>query len=642
MVRKLLLLFSIFFCLSSLADNVKLQVKDLLGKEYYCYEVKKGETIYGIAKKFGWNIDELVRINPDAARHLKKGDRLYYPTQEDNIVESQSSGEILDFEPEPIIHTVKKGETVYGLSRQYDLPLETIYRYHPSAKQGLKTGETLEFPQSKNSKFYFYRIKTGDSLYSVAQKFNTSIEGILKDNPRLSERNFKTGETIRIDLSNSGKLQSQRVEEERLAKVENYKVSKNDTWTSISEKTGVDEEILMAANDSENKNPKENQLIAVPISETVEIEKEVEINDVRELSSEGIQEIYDSIHGNNPDKEMLSEVRVALILDDPSSKKDIDFTRGFLIALSEMKETPFKINLKVIDGRVAASVLSDSLDFFEPNLILATADKAFPLFIADYGNSNNIQIVNVFDLKNDLYEDNASIVQLLPPSSYFYEHLAGRIRNDYRYGNLVMIGDNDSADGMAANLIEAFDGSYDSMSIEDFSIFEPDYDKTYIVYAYPTKKDEISDFFQAISNIKENFPMSEITVIGHSSWVALMDDFEDRFNENRVIIPARVWLDENGEQWGAFTSKYEEFFNGVPVRSFPNFAASGYDSAHYFLPVIAHNGGDFNKNHDGSNDFSLQSEIGLKRVNNWGGFINSSAFLIQFMPDGKPLKTLVK
>ena len=58
--------------------------------------------------------------------------------------------------------------------------------------------------------------------------------------------------------------------------------------------------------------------------------------------------------------------------------------------------------------------MTDALDDFEPNLIVATADKNFPAFLADYGNTNHIEVVNVFDVKNELFEDNPSMVQILP------------------------------------------------------------------------------------------------------------------------------------------------------------------------------------------------------------------------------------
>lgn len=643
-LRNIIFPIIICFFITAEAGDPKLPVTEIMGKNYYYYEAKKGESLYGIAKKFGWNVDVLRNLNPETSKDVKKGSRLYYPAKNVSATEESSTetNTKAEFEIEPIRHTVKKGETVYSIAKQYNLSLETIYKEYPSSKTGVKTGEMMVFPQNLKDGYYYYTAKDDDTLLSVAQKFNTSVEDLLKDNPGVSEKKIKSGETVRVKVdSNNLKIKKTVVEEERLAKIDNYKVEKEDTWTTIAEKTGVEEEVLKEVNNTENE-LKENTVLAVPVVETVEVEKEVDFEDVRELTSEGIQEIYDSIHGVSPEKEMLNQVRVALILDDPTSKKDIDFTRGFLIGLSDFTDSPYSIDLEVMDGRVAPNTLTDNLEGYEPNLILATADRAFPAFLADFGNTNNIQIVNVFDLKNDLYEDNASMVQLLPPSSYLYEHLATRIKNDNSRRSLIMVGETDENDGMATELMENYGKDVKNLSIEELSLYEPDIMESLIVYAYPTKKEEIGDFIQAVGNIRENFPAADIKIMGRSNWVTLVDELGDQFHEIEVTIPSRVWLDENSKEWETFCEKYEEMFTGTPVRSFPNFAASGYDMANYFIPVVAQNGGDFNGGLNPGNNSLLQGEIDLKRVNNWGGFINTTGYLVKFGPEGEIEKITVK
>ena len=68
------------------ASPKTLPTTEILGKEYYKYEVKKGESIYGIAKKYDWDLEELMRLNPDATSSVSKGDILYYPTGQVTVV----------------------------------------------------------------------------------------------------------------------------------------------------------------------------------------------------------------------------------------------------------------------------------------------------------------------------------------------------------------------------------------------------------------------------------------------------------------------------------------------------------------------------------------------------------------------------
>lgn len=637
------------FCISLLslsvtgtADSIsKLKKTEILGKEYYIYEVKKGESAYGIAKKNGWDLEELVKLNPDVSSSIKKGDVLYYPTGQEIIKAETVKPVEIDFSSlEPIRHKVKKGETVYSISRQYNIPLDLIYRYNPSAKKGVKAGEIIEFPQNNASEFYFYTIKNGDSIQSISQEFNTSIEDILKNNAGLTAKKLQPGETIRISVnSNLGKIKTQTVSEERITQISGYKVSKNESWEEISNKTGVEVELLKEAN--EQHNLQENTLVNIPIVETVEVEKVINVEDQSSLTFTEVKEIYDSIKGIIPEEGLIQGVRMAVIMDEPSSKKDIDFTRGILIGIDKFKKSSKKIDLKVLDGRISTGDLISELDNYEPNIIVSTADKAFPLFLADYGNSNNIQIINVFDLKNDLFEDNSSMVQLLPPSGYFYNRLANRFFKDNKTRRLIAVGEEEN-DGMAIELFNLFEDNASRLSLEEFGALEPDILEPILIYSYASKKEDISDFFKNVESLSENNPGLDFKIIGRSNWIALTDDFGDLYEEFNVYIPSRVWMDEESSEWKKFAREYEEMFEGYPVRSIPNFAASGYDVATFFIPLVSVNHGDFNQGLLSDSETGLQNNIELSRVNNWGGFINGTGYIIRFRPGGIKEKIIVR
>lgn len=619
------------------ASTPSLPKTEILGKEYYYHEIKKGESIYGIAKQYGWNLEELVRLNPTASSEMKKGTRLYYPTGTVSVVAEIAPEKISgSLDAEPISHKVKKGETVYSISKQYGIPVETIYSLYPNSRYGIKTGDVLEIPQNNvgdASKYLYYEIKPGDTLYSLAQKYNTTVEDILAANSGVSEKNFRAGEKIRVPVnSNVKRRHTETVEEERLASIDSYKVKKEDTWSSISQKTGVDEVTLREANE-DLTSLKKDKIINVPVVETVRVEKEVMNADPRELTSEGIQEIYDSIHKVDSEVQKLYEIKVALLLDEPTSKKDIDFTRGMLMALDDMKDAPFKIAFKVIDGSGSTETVTRALDNFEPHLIVCTADKSFPAFLADYGESNHIEVINAFDVKNDLYEENSSIIQILPPSSFFQEQVAERIVRDYNDCELIFVGPEDSNDAIAEIIrSQHMSGKRRDVSIGGLADFDFKDGKSYLIYAYPQKRDEVKSILETIHNIKDN-SIADITIVGRPSWVTLTDMFQDNFGAAEVIVPARCWFDTESEEGKSFIEKFTEFYGGSPIKSFPNFAVTGYDIANYFIESTVDNGGDYNKATLNSSK-GIQTDFNLKRVSNWGGFVNPVVYLLKFRPSG--------
>lgn len=619
------------------AAKPQLPKVEILGKEYYYYDVDKDETIYGVSRKFDWNLEELVRLNPNATTEWKKGTRLYYPTGRVTVVSEVEEQTLpADTVYAPIRHRVKKGETVYSIARMYNVSLDKIYADNPNSKHGIKTGQELVINQTPDTPggFLYYEVKPGDTLYSLSKQYHSSVEDILKSNPGISESRFRIGDTLRIPVNSDAKrYHTELVEEERLAGIDSYKVKKNDTWRSISKKTGVEEAKLKEANENVAE-LKKNEIIAVPVIETVEVEKEFKDEDSRELTPEGIQEMYDSIHRVDSEIDLLREVKVALLLDEPTSKKDIDFTRGFMVALDKMKDSPYKVALKVVDGRGSSESVTDELDDFAPNIVIATADKAFPAFLADYGATNHLEVVNVFDVKNELYEDNPSMIQILPPSSLFNEQVAEWMADEYKDYELLMTGIADENDAIAEILLEQFpENKVKHLSVNSLAEYDITDTGRYLVYAYPQKRDDINEILATVKNIREEYPVADITVVGRPSWVTVTDTFEEKFNTSDVIVPARCWLDPESDNVKGFYDEFEQMFDQTPVKSFPNFAANGYDIANYFIEATAKNGGDFNKAVTVMKN-GIQTDFNLKRVSNWGGFLNPPVYILKFRPSG--------
>lgn len=622
--------------IDAVAETVLPKV-EILGKEYFCYEVKKGDSIYGIAKQFNWDLNELVRLNPNTVNKLEKGAHLYYPTGKVVVVKEEEATDLSELPFEPITHVVKKGETVYSIAHLYNIPLETIYASHPSAKYGIKIGETIRINQSGSSvgnghNYLYYNVKPGDTIYALAQKYKTTVADILKANPGVSESNFKAGSTIRLAVnSGRGKVRTELVDETAMASVDNYKVGKNETWSDISRRTGVPEETLREANKDEQ--PKKDEVVAVPVMTTRKVEREYTEHDPRESTPEGREELYDSIHRLDSDAREVRAVNIALLMDDPTSKRDQEFSRGFLLAIDELKNSPYKINFKVLDGRASTDNIVTQLEDFEPQLLISTADRNFPAFLADFGNENHVEVVNVFDVKNELYQDNPSMIQMLPPSGYFNDAISDYVKTNFGDRTIIFVGDADEGDAIAEETRRVIDGStvleFSVSELSDFSFADGD---SYLIYAYPQKRDEVTAIVNAVSSSKEKYPLSTISLMGRPSWITLTENMADKFGEADVFIPSRFYYDQDSRKAKSFTSDFTAMFGHAPLKSFPMFAVTGYDVAQCFIPTVAQNGGDPNK---GMPRFrSMQTDLDLKRVSNWSGFLNTICYVLHYTPGG--------
>lgn len=677
---------SLFLALN--AQNLNLPVVNKNGNEFYCYEVNEEETPYAIAKKFGWDLNQMMRINPEANEGIKKGMKLYYPLtsvekvtplvevtinpesirKEDDTVKSvavsKSSGEDRTFDRTypPIVHKVKKGETIYGISRQYDIPLERIYTSYPEVKQGVKPGMMLTFEQTSESVskgYFYYTVQRGDALSYLAREYDTNIDDILALNPGVTEKNFKEGQVIRIKVG-TGSEPLYASEGNKKSK-KGHQITKKPKETTVKE-TEVEiidltnEEVVSSSPVTQNSQPINNEIAEKPderINDVVINElsfnapeenensvKEDEVvieEDITEIAIEPSTEelsVEENGEENTDLPSEIDEINIAILLDEPSSNKDIDFTRGFLVALKEMGKPEYKINLELIDGRTSSSNIISALEDYEPDFVISTADRAFPAFLADYGNTNDVTIINAFDVRNDLYEDNTSMVQMLPGSEMFNQIIAENLVKDYKDYNLIIVGGAEENEGLGTYLSDGMGKDNSTfLSLSEFGEFVPDPDKKYMIYATESKKDDVKGFFKNLLKIQGENQDFEYKIIGRPNWIMFIDDMGKQFAETGVIIPSRVWLDEKSLKWEEFKTTYSAMFDSDPVKSFPNFAASGYDMANYFINSFAKNGGRLQSGNNYSGNM-LQSVIDLKRINNWSGFMNSTAYLLMNLPSG--------
>ncbi len=623
----------------------KLPVVEILGKNYYVYVIKKGDSLFGISREYGWNYDQLQKLNPKAVSPLPKGMKVYYPandTKQDKIEVISSVDDVA----QPLSHIIKRGETVYAISRMYGIPVEKIYELNPGSKSGIKEGEVLLLADNKytdsQDNAEYYTIKKGDTLYGVAKSHFTTVAAIMKINPGISEKNFKADAVIKLPPRGTGiKSVVRKVEEEKLTSFSTYKVEKKDTWDTIAEKTGVDKSDLLEANGGGADKPKNKSLITIPNIETSTVEKTIVEEDPRELTNDGIAEIYDSIHGI-ADTNGQREFKVALLLSEPSSRKDLEFVRGFLTGVERLKQLATKLNVVVIDGnRNSTDVLSELSDV-DPDLLFLTTEKGIPAYLSEYAEVSQTPMVNTFDVKNDLYARNPYVIQLLTPSNYFNEEIAAKIKAEYGDYTLLYAGNPDDGDQLASAIKDSsFASKVKTVSIEALSQYPFREDGKYLIYGYPTKKDDVAALLDAVKEVKNIYPLTDIAVIGRPSWIVYDEtSMEERFHASNVLIPSRFYYDKNSMDTRKFENCYKSLFDRTPAKSFPVYACVGYDASLYFIGGLAN--AEFDINALDTSNSGVQSDFELYRPGNWTGMLNPIVYLVRFTPYNTIEKIAVK
>ena len=157
------------------------------------YTVLKGDTLYGIARKFNTSVQSIKELNNLKTNDIYVGQKLKINTDNDK-------------EPlECIVYTVKKGDNLYSIAKKYNTSVDEIKRYNGLSSNLLNIGDRIVIPcnvvndyKDKNNNYVSYIVVKGDSLYSIAKKFGTTMNKIKELNDLKSDT-LAIGQEIIVD-----------------------------------------------------------------------------------------------------------------------------------------------------------------------------------------------------------------------------------------------------------------------------------------------------------------------------------------------------------------------------------------------------------------------------------------------------------
>lgn len=165
--------------------NLTEQADDIL-----IYTVKKGDTLYSIAKKYSLEPNDLIEYNQLFNNILTIGSQLIIPIFNDKDNDSNDT----------ITYIVNSGDTLYSIAKRYGINVNELMELNNLTNNMISIGQQLSIPQTSDYITYF--VRTGDTLTSIANKFNTTIDEILKIN-NLNTTDITIGQLLIINKKNA-------------------------------------------------------------------------------------------------------------------------------------------------------------------------------------------------------------------------------------------------------------------------------------------------------------------------------------------------------------------------------------------------------------------------------------------------------
>lgn len=150
----------------SIGQVIKIPIENEISKDgkYIVYTVKKGETLYSLLKRFETTEKEFYEANPKLSRSesIRAGDEIYFPVKEKNeepvaeikpqTNDSPANDDTPRDDAKYIYHTVAKGETLYKITKQYDISIDDLIAENPTlSDRPLSIGETIRIPRKQTT-----------------------------------------------------------------------------------------------------------------------------------------------------------------------------------------------------------------------------------------------------------------------------------------------------------------------------------------------------------------------------------------------------------------------------------------------------------------------------------------------------------
>ncbi len=638
----------------------------IAGHEFYYYETAKGESIYDIAAKLNVTKDEIIKNNPDAADGISDGMKLYFPVEKGSNVTAASVSAAKTHtvaQGETLYGLAKRyGTTVEELvaanpgtddgiktGQVLTIP-QGSSQPAPDANQQVKDAFSqnnasvmnLTLPQGSDP--IFVTLKYGEGIYDIAKQYNASIESIILANPGLKPNEY-TGDTKIKVLPNTA---LPFVYERTGVRNYKYEVQRGESYASIAKDNGITEQELKAAN-PDIKKAKKGKTIVIPKPFTERVTGEmatISLDELRNYYAPRINDLYDNLVG----KRLENEVNIAMVLPFQLHKSAppkqaylyTDYYKGFLLALDSVSHiTDKRINLKVYDTQHNLNVTDSILALPElkmMNMIIAPSEPQQLARINAFGKANGVPVMNCFTTKNEDYLDNPYVYQVNTPTNEMIHNVMRWFDEkftDYNVIFLVAGGDNDKE--MFEHMRKHITGKkYPTATINvngdvSFNTISNQMNpgSKYVFIPSSGDKNLVQKYIKALKQAKNERFDCEMSLIAYPECVLYLKDYQTDLQDVDTYMFTR-FFNAKGFRTRDLEAAYKTNFGGEPLQAVPHMAIYGYDTGMYLLKSL---GADGIIDNETPLYKGIQTSFKWERGDNWCGYTNQAIEIVHFSTD---------
>lgn len=575
------------------------------------------------------------------------------------------------------VHNVKKGETIYSLTKVYGISEDELVRTNPQLADGLKDGQILRIPENptqqntqqkaatKPEGTAEHEVQRKETLYSISRQYGVSVDAIKKANPTIDD-NIKKGQILYIPIGQSSVNQqtssAQANSQHAFVWHENdgnnttgahvyHSVKKGETLYSIAQQFSTNESAIRSLNPDAFKNGTlmDGAILRIPKYEADNLDSGVKV--LFPGYTYQPNDIPTPINTYKYSPVDRFNVTFLLPLSDKSDNAInrsslstrkvnpyLEFYEGALLAIDSLKQTGLSLNIStfdVVDSRSLNAALQSS-SVKEAQLIIAPVQTDLAGQLASYAQQKQVPVVlPVSSLSDSLMAYNPYIIQLRPSASALnYKLLDNTCKTDR---NIILISHAEKDTTLFhaySNILKEKGCIYSTLnytiassraslraklstSLENHIIVASSNDQAFVV-----------DILETL-NVSFSRNKAISYVYGSPDWRKMsMNNLQLSYLYNlnlHIVQPFFISYDDADTK--KFIAKYRSYYKGEPG----NYSFYGYDICSYFIDCLKTYGENFMPFLPSHKKDMLQSCFRFRQIG-YGGMKNEGVFLLEYQP----------
>jgi len=447
------------------------------------HQIKKGETVYQISRIYNVTPQDIIKLNPNSESIIYAGDELIIPSNNNQgMIKVENH---VNRQPNKTTHLVLKGETKYGLSKKYNISIAELEAQNPQIKNGLQTGHNLKITSlnnrlttpkiNQNNTYRSHLVLKGETLYGLSKQYEISISEIKSANPQLgilkygnvisipSKENIVEShiETKTKEIEENLEEEASQIEIEKATtevsviediRYKDYTIQPKETLYSLSKKANMSMSEFVLLNPQLEKSVLAGVVIKMPISTANDSIKQTNL--VASSSNE-YKDLSKSI-------DIVASKKIILIMPftvdefkqheensssfenvtDSNLKQNFEFYKGAKLAIDSIRSIGINLKIDIIKINTSTSIsksdVNSKLDPIESyDAVIAPSYGNNIDWILTLANEKNIPIISAFNSSKNSKLTN--IVEAFPSVDYQKLKVLEYLKNNN--GNIIVVSD---------------------------------------------------------------------------------------------------------------------------------------------------------------------------------------------------------